>query len=173
MSPGARVRATGLALALAGLPPAGARDEPAAGTRVAALHAELVGFGPPQVVAVEGGGQAAVVEVSGAVVLTNPGGLSLGFHGLAIGFDDGEGLSLGRSVWTDENGDRVFSRLRGEPLQTGRRVEGTSRAAPGATPASRANTPSPGNTSFPRRRDLVQGRAVGLSGRVRRAEEPR
>ena len=32
---------------------------------------------------------------------------------------------MGRAVWTDEHGDRIFSRLKGEPLATGRRIVGT------------------------------------------------
>ena len=34
-------------------------------------------------------------------------------------------LSVGRAVWTDGRGDRIFSELSGEPLQTGRRISGT------------------------------------------------
>ena len=34
-------------------------------------------------------------------------------------------LSVGRAVWTDARGDRVFSELRGEPVATGRRIVGT------------------------------------------------
>ena len=49
-------------------------------------------------VSVEGGTAAAVVELSGAVVLTTGEGLSRGFGGEAIGFDDGQGVSLGRAV---------------------------------------------------------------------------
>jgi len=47
------------------------------------------------------------------VVLTSGEGLSGGFRGEVIGFDDGEGLSVGRSVWTDESGDQLFSRVKG------------------------------------------------------------
>ena len=78
---------------------------------------------PPS--AVESGAAAAVVELSGAVVLTSGEGLSRGFRGEAIGFDDGQGVSVGRAVWTDEHGDRIFGRLKGEPLETGRRIVGT------------------------------------------------
>ncbi len=41
-----------------------------------------------------------------------------------MAFHDGQGLSVGRAVWTDAEGDRIFSRLEGEPLQTGRRWQG-------------------------------------------------
>ena len=75
--------------------------------------------------AIEGGAEAAVVELWGAVALSRGDGLSRGFHGQAVGFDDGQGVSVGRAVWTDERGDRIYSRLKGEPLATGRRIVGT------------------------------------------------
>lgn len=67
---------------------------------------------------------AAIVQVSGAVVLTLGEGLGRGFRGELIGFDDGQALSVGRWVWTDERGDRVFGEVKGEPLRTGRRFAG-------------------------------------------------
>jgi hypothetical protein len=114
-----------------------------------------------------------VVFVSGAVVLADPGGLSRGFHGQAIGFDDGEGLSLGRCVWTDENGDRVFSRLRGEPLETGKRLFGTITGGTGRYAALEGEYSFTWQYVVPTEDGRVQGRAVGLSGRVRSGEPPR
>lgn len=123
--------------------------------------------GRRQLVAVEGGGEASVVEVSGAVVLELAAGLSRGFQGRTIGFDDGQGVSVGRCVWTDENGDRLFSRLRGETFATGRRFEGTITGGTGRY------ADLEGEYSFawqyvvsPEDTD-IQGRAVGLKGRYR------
>jgi hypothetical protein len=131
--------------------------------------------GRRQTVAVEDGGAAAVVEMSGAVVLTSREGLAPGFRGEAIGFDDGQGLSVGRSVWTDERGDHVFSRLRGESLGTGKRVVGTITGGTGRYAGL------VGEYSFTWQYVLsssdeagaVQGRATSLEGRVRRANLPR
>lgn len=72
----------------------------------------------------EGNGTASIVYLSGAVVLTVGEGLSRGFRGEAITFDDGRELRVGRWVWTDEHGDQIFSALEGEPLDTGRRILG-------------------------------------------------
>jgi hypothetical protein len=68
---------------------------------------------------------AAVTRLSGSLVLTRGAGLSRGFRGEAIGFDDGFAARLGRSVWTDDRGDRIFSELKGDPLETGRHWTGT------------------------------------------------
>ena len=174
MSHRAALVAGSLALALTGLRPAVAGQEPPAAPAWRAFEGTWSATGRRQVVAIEGGAVAAIVEISGAVVLTSGEGLSRGFRGEAIGFDDGQGLSVGRAVWTDENGDRLFSRLKGEPLQTGQGPgRARSRAARAATRASKASSRSPGSTSFRRRTASIQGRAVGLKGRVRRAGAPR
>lgn len=73
----------------------------------------------------EGRRAAAIVRLSGTVVLTSGEGLSRGFRCEAIGFDDGSDVRVGRAVWTDERGDRIFSAFQGEPLETGRRIVGT------------------------------------------------
>jgi hypothetical protein len=121
-------------------------------------------------VALEEGREAAIVELSGAVVLTSGEGLSRGFRGEAIGFDDGEGLSVGRSVWTDENGDRLFSRLRGEPLETGRRIVGTITGGTGRYAGLSGEYSFTWRYVVPAEEGRIQGRAVDLSGRVRRSE---
>jgi hypothetical protein len=121
-------------------------------------------------VALEDGKEAAIVELSGAVVLASGEGLSGGFRGEVIGFDDGEGLSVGRSVWTDENGDQLFSRLKGGRIETGRRISGTVTGGTGRYAGLS------GEYSFTWRYVVlsedgrIQGRVVDLSGRIRRGE---
>ena len=39
-----------------------------------------------------------------------------------IGFDDGRKLMVGRAVFTDERGDRIFCVLEAEPIGAGRRA---------------------------------------------------
>jgi hypothetical protein len=126
-------------------------------------------------VAVEGGGAAAIAEVSGAVVLTSGEGLSRGFRGQAIGFDDGQGQSAGRAVWTDESGDQIFSRLKGESLGTGKRFSGTITGGTGrylgllGEYAFTWEYVVAGEDGT----GLIQGRVADLSGRVRRGDAPR
>jgi hypothetical protein len=129
--------------------------------------------GRRQVVAVEGGAVAAIVEISGAVVLTAGEGLSRGFRGEAIGFDDGQDVSVGRCVWTDENGDRIFSRLKGEPLQTGRRIAGTVTGGTGRYAGMEGEYSFTWQYLVTAEEGAIQGRAIDLKGRVRRAGAPR
>jgi hypothetical protein len=117
----------------------------------------------------EEGREAAIVQLSGAVVLAVDGGLSRGFHGQAIGFDDGRDLRAGRAVWTDDRGDQIFSALTGGPLLAGERFSGTITGGTGGY------TGLTGEFSFTwqyvvRSDDgTIQGRAVGLTGKARRA----
>jgi hypothetical protein len=165
-----RLRATlvagALVLALAALPAAAGAQTPSApewqsfaGTWSASGHRRTI--------AVEGGGVAAVTEVSGAVVLSAGDALSRGFLGRAIGFDDGGSLVAGRCVWTDERGDQVFSRLRGESLATGRRVYGTITGGTGRYAALEGEYSLTWQYVVSGDDGLVQGRASDVSGRVR------
>ena len=71
------------------------------------------------------GRQAAILDLSGSILLTGERGLGVGFQARAIAYSDGAATSVGRAVWTDERGDRIFSELRGAPIATGQRVAGT------------------------------------------------
>jgi hypothetical protein len=162
-----------VALALAGLTPARASPEPPLGEEWRTFEGTWSATGRRQTVDIEGGGTAAIVEVSGAVVLTMGEGLSRGFRGEAIGFDDGHGVSVGRCVWTDENGDRLFSRLKGEPLQTGKRLVGTITGGTGRYAGLEGEYSLTWQYVVPAEEGVVQGRAVDLKGRFRRAEAPK
>ena len=107
-----------------------------------------------------------VVDLKGSMLLTGPGRPGVGFQSEVIGLTDSATGFQGRSVWTDERGDQVYSELRGEGTAednhiTGTILSGTGRYA-GAT----------GTYEFSWLRLMegedgsVQGRAVDLKGRV-------
>jgi hypothetical protein len=171
MSHRAALVAGSLALALTGLKPA-AGQGPQAAEAWRSFEGTWSATGRRQVVAVEGGAVAASVEISGAVVITSGEGLSRGFRGEAITFDDGQGLSVGRCVWTDEHGDRLFSRLKGEPLQTGKRLVGTITGGTGRYAGLQGEYSFAWQYVVPAEDGVIQGRSVGLQGRVR-VEPPR
>ena len=156
-----------LALALACLEPVAAAPQADSNTGIA-FEGAWSASGHRHSIAVEGSASAAIVEMSGAVVLTRGEGISRGFRGEVVGFDDGQGLSVGRCVWTDDAGDRLFSRLKGEPLETGKRFVGTITGGTGRYAGFTGEYSFTWQFILSSEDGLVQSRAVSLSGRVRR-----
>jgi hypothetical protein len=128
--------------------------------------------GSRQTIATESGRLAAVARLSGAVVLANGAGIAAGFTGEAIGFDDGTSATTGRAVWTDSAGDRIFSALRGGPLQTGRRITGTITGGTGRWARVSGDYELTWQYVVSAEGGDVQGRSVDLRGRLRWAEGP-
>jgi hypothetical protein len=167
VSPGKTLAGGCLALALAGLPATGVAQATPQGDVWRAFEGSWAISGQRYTVPAEGGATAAVFEASGAVVLAKADGLSHGFRGEAITFDDGLGVSLGRAVWTDEHGDRLFSRLKGEPLETGKRIVGTITGGTGRYAGLEGEYSFTWQYVLSAEDGAIQGRAVRLQGRVR------
>lgn len=158
------VRSAGLVLALAGGLAASAAEP-----EWRAIAGSWSVSGHRQALPVEGGAEAAIVDVSGAVLLSTGDGLSRGFQGRAVGFGDGQGPVVGRCVWTDENGDRIFSRLQGEALGTGRRLVGTITGGTGRYSGLEGEYTLVWQYVVPDEDGRLQARAAKLTGRVRQA----
>jgi hypothetical protein len=124
--------------------------------------------GHRQTLPTDGQRQAATLQLSGAIVLTVGEGLGHGFRGEFIGFDDGASLSVGRAVWTDAHGDRMFSRLQGDTvLREGRRISGTITGGTGRYASLEGEYTFVWQYFVAGEGDTVQGRSVDLKGRVR------
>jgi hypothetical protein len=121
----------------------------------------------------EGGSLAAIVQVSGTVALSSGEGLSRGFRGEAIFFYDGVSLGVGRAVWTDNHGDRIFSSLKGEAVETGHRIVATVTGGTGRYAGVTGEYAFPWQVVVQAEDGVLQGRTVELKGRVRRGEGPR
>ena len=128
--------------------------------------------GQQETIPTEGVRAASIVRLSGSLVLTGGSGLSRGFRGEAIGFDDGAAVRLVRSVWTDDRGDRIFSEIRGEPLEKGRRGIGTITG--GSGPYARMSGEYELTWQYVIRTEdgAFQGRAADLKGRFRLGSGP-
>ena len=123
--------------------------------------------GQQETIPTEGVRAASIVRLSGSLVLTDGSGLSRGFRGEAIGFDDGAAVRLVRSVWTDDRGDRIFSELRGEPLEKGRRWIGTITGGSGRYAHMAGEYELTWQYVIRTEDGAFQGRAADLKGRFR------
>ena len=125
--------------------------------------------GERQTLPTEAGQPAVTVRLSGAVAITTGAGLGRGFRGEVIGFDDGVGVVAGRAVWTDEKGDRIFSVLKGDRLAAaGRPMRGTITGGTGRYVGLTGEYEFRWQYLIAGDGNLISGRAVDLSGRVRR-----
>ena len=116
--------------------------------------------------------QASVATFSGTLLLAGAARPGVGFRAEAVVLNDSLTGMVGRSVWTDERGEQVFSELRGEGSSTGNRITGnivggTGRFA-GATGAYEFSWRFVLETED----GTVQGQSVGLKGRVRAGAAP-
>jgi hypothetical protein len=167
VSPGRTLAGGGIALALTILAVAGEGQAPPPAEGWQAFEGSWAISGHRYTVPAGGGAVAAVVEASGAVALAKTDGLSHGFRGEAITFDDGQGTNLGRAVWTDEHGDQLFSHLKGEPLEAGKRIVGTITWGTGRYAGLEGEYSFTWQYVLPGEDGAIQGRGVGLKGRVR------
>ena len=121
----------------------------------------------------ENNGVAALVRLSGAVVIAAGSGLTSGFRGEAIGFNDGRERGEGRAVWTDARGDRIFSALAVEPLAAGRRVTATITGGSGRYRGITGDYALTWQYVVDAGDETLQGRTIDLTGRFRLAEASR
>ncbi len=120
--------------------------------------------GTQQVLDLGAGRRAGIFRLSGSLVLTGKQRLARAFGTEVIGFSDSSSGLLGRSVWTDEHGDRVFSELRGEGIGPGRRIEGSIIGGTGRYAGVRGEYRFEWQRLTPLEGDELAGRVVGLHG---------
>lgn len=113
-----------------------------------------------------------IVDLRGTMLLTGQGRPGVGFRSEVIGLVDSATGFTGRSTWTDEHGDQVFSELEGEGTAaknhiTGKFLGGTGRFA-GATGTYEFSW----QWVMEAEDGSIQGRATDLKGRVRPGAAP-
>jgi hypothetical protein len=118
----------------------------------------------------EGSRSAALVQLSGAVVLNAP---AAGFQGEAIAFDDCDSVSAGRAVWTDAHGDRLFSAFTSDSLQSGKHIVATITGGTGRYAGVTGDYTLTWQYLIAGEDEAVQGRTVDLQGRFSFGTGPR
>ncbi|MBL8415054.1 MAG: hypothetical protein JNM42_11515 [Propionivibrio sp.] len=108
-----------------------------------------------------------IIDLRGSMLLAGPGRPGVGFRSEAIALVDSETGLLGRSVWTDERGDQVFSELKGEGTAARNHIAGTFLGGTGRYAGATGSYEFSWQFVIEAEDGSIQGRAVGLKGRVR------
>jgi hypothetical protein len=111
--------------------------------------------------------RAAIFELTGSVLLSGAQRPAVGFRAQAIGFSDTRAGMQGRSVWTDERGDTVYSELRGEFVGTGNHIVGTFIGGTGRYAGVTGDYTFQWQYVIDAEDGAVSGRVVDLKGRAR------
>jgi hypothetical protein len=123
--------------------------------------------GTRRVMPLGGDRRASLVDLKGTMLLAGPGRPGIGFRAEVIALADSRTGLLGRSVWTDENGDRVFSELTGEGTAARNRITGTFLGGTGRYAGATGSYEFSWQYVVEGEDGRVQGRATDLKGRVR------
>lgn len=123
--------------------------------------------GSRRTISLGGERRASILDLSGTMLLAGSKRPGVGFRSEVIALVDSNTGLVGRSVWTDEHGDQVFSQLQGEGTAdrnhiTGKFLGGTGRYA-GATGSYEFSW----QWVMEAEDGTIQGRAIDLKGRVR------
>ena len=113
------------------------------------------------------GHEAAVFDLNGSVVLSGEHRPAVGFQARVVGFSDDRATMVGRSVWTDERGDQVFSDLKGDTKTTGNRIFGTIRGGTGRYAGVTGDYSFEWKYMVESEDGAVSGRADDLKGQIR------
>ena len=108
-----------------------------------------------------------IIDLRGTMLLAGPERPGVGFHSEAIALVDSETGLVGRSVWTDERGDQVFSDLKGEGTAARNRITGTILGGTGRYAGATGSYEFSWEFVTEAEDGSIQGRAVELKGRVR------
>jgi hypothetical protein len=108
-----------------------------------------------------------IIDLRGTMLLAGPGRPGTGFRSEVIALVDSASGLMGRGVWTDERGDQVFSELKGEGTAASNRISGTILGGTGRYAGATGTYEFSWQFVMEAEDGSIQGRAVGLKGRVR------
>lgn len=166
--PGSRTLALAcLALAAACGPAPKAPEAPPADGGWREFSGTWTASGTRHVLRLDGDRRSSIGDFSGALLLAGPARPAVGFRAEAIVFNDSATGAIGRAVWTDERGDRIFSELRGEGTATGNKVAGTFIGGTGRYAGATGTYEFSWRFVLEGEGGSEQGQSEGLRGRIR------
>ena len=113
-----------------------------------------------------------IVDLKGTMLLAGPVRPGVGFRSEVIGLVDTATGFQGRSVWTDERGDQVFSELQGQGTAAKNHVTGTVLSGTGRYAGITGSYEFSWQMVMEGEDGAIQGRTVDLKGRVRGPAAP-
>jgi len=108
-----------------------------------------------------------IISLKGSLLLAGPGRPGIGFRSEVIALNDSTTGLQGRSVWTDERGDQVFSELKGEGTVAENHITGTFLGGTGRYAGVTGSYEFSWQFVIEAEDGSIQGRAVGFKGRFR------
>ena len=108
-----------------------------------------------------------IIDLRGTMLLAGPGRPGVGFGAEVIALIDTTTGLVGRAVWTDQRGDRVYSELKGEGTREKNRISGTILGGTGRYAGATGTYEFSWQSVIELDDGSMQGRAVDLKGRVR------
>jgi len=157
----------GLAFAAAACGPAKESPRPAAASGgELEFSGSWSGIGSRHTISLGGERFGSIVNLKGTMLLTGPGRPGVGFQSEVIGLTDSATGFQGRSVWTDEHGDQVFSELKGEGTAAKNQIAGTILSGTGRYAGMTGTYEFSWQWVMEGEDGAVHGRAVDLKGRV-------
>ena len=108
-----------------------------------------------------------IIDLRGTMLLAGQGRPGVGFRSEVIALVDSETGLVGRSVWTDERGDQVFTELKGEGTAARNRITGTILGGTGRYAGATGTFEFSWQFVLEAEDGSIQGSAVGLKGRFR------
>jgi len=125
-----------------------------------------IAAGTRQVLSLGGDRSASIARFSGSLALTGPARVAVGFRADAVVFDDTQTGGVGRAVWTDEHGDKVYSELREVVSPAGNKIIGTIFGGTGRYAGATGTYEFSWRFLVETEDGTVQGQSTGLKGRI-------
>ena len=108
--------------------------------------------------------RSSIIELKGTMLLTGEAKPGVGFRAELIALADSETGLMGRSVWTDERGDQLFSEVKGEGDAANNHIEGTFLGGTGRYAGVTGSYEYSWQFVIETEDGKIQGRAVNLKG---------
>jgi hypothetical protein len=144
--------------------------EPPTPVAVTAESHEFVGTwnasGTRRGIRLGGARSSSIFDLKGSMILAGATRPGVGFLCETIAFVDSASGLVGRSVWTDEYGDQVFSELTGEGTAASNRLEGTIVGGTGRYTGATGTYEFSWQYVIEGEDGVIQGRSVNFRGRV-------